>query len=80
MNPDQAYNFPFGAYQDGFEKLIGNKQFTGVPVSNTPAQRAQVYMSSNFVFMRRHAQLSYKGVFEISYLKAQDLSYFSRMA
>jgi hypothetical protein len=42
MNPDQTDNFPFGAYQDGFEKLLGDKQFTGAPMSNTPALGAQV--------------------------------------
>jgi hypothetical protein len=43
MNPDLADNFPHGAYQEGFEKMFGNCQFTGAPVSNTPAQGAQIY-------------------------------------
>jgi hypothetical protein len=43
MNPDHADNFPFGANQEGFEKMIGNYQFTGAPMSNSPAQGAQVY-------------------------------------
>ena len=43
MNPDQADNFPFGAYQDGFEKLLGDMQPASAPTSNTPAQGAQVY-------------------------------------
>jgi hypothetical protein len=42
-HPDQADIFPFGAYQDGFEKLLGDKQLDSAPMSNTPAQGAQVY-------------------------------------
>jgi hypothetical protein len=43
MNPENADNSPFGAYQEGFEKMLRNYHFTGAPLSNTPAQGAQVY-------------------------------------